>query len=121
MDEEAVPLFRPPSTWMPAKGRDEGLETYIRTVRRTIRDDLAKGKNTTKDNLTKEERKALKDLRNRDDIIIKEADKGSAVVVMSKADYIKEADRHLSLCGLPSLTPCVVHTIIHQRHNRFPV
>ncbi len=38
----------------------------------------------TNDNLTPDEREALKKPRNRTDIIIKPADKGSATVVMSK-------------------------------------
>ena len=48
-------------------------------------------------NLTKEERLALNSLR--DDtfiIIIKEADKGSGVVVLDKDDYLKEAKKQLS-------------------------
>ena len=48
------------------------------------------------DNLTREERESLKKLRNNQNIIIKPADKGSAVVVMNTADYIAEADRQLS-------------------------
>ena len=79
---------------MPGKGRDDSLETYIKTVRRCI---LNGNTNIRKarDNLTPEERKALKDLQKRDDIIIKEADKGSAVVVMNKEDYLAETGRQL--------------------------
>jgi hypothetical protein len=40
------------------------------------------------DNLTQAERSALRDIQERDDIIIKPADKGSAVVVMDKTTYI---------------------------------
>jgi hypothetical protein len=39
-----------------------------------------------------------RDIQERDDIIIKPADKGSAVVVMDKTIYIQEAERHLSDC-----------------------
>ena len=46
-------------------------------------------------NLTKEEQKAREDLRSYDDIIIKQADKGSAVVVMDKERYVTEATRQL--------------------------
>ena len=42
-------------------------------------------------NLTKDEQEALENLRSYDDIIIKQADKGSAVVVMDKGTYIQEA------------------------------
>ena len=42
-------------------------------------------------NLTQDEQKALENLRNYDDIIIKQADKGSAVVVMDREANINEA------------------------------
>jgi reverse gyrase len=48
---------------------------------------------TKTDNLTQAERSALRDIQERDDIIIKPADKGSAVVVMDKTTYIQEAER----------------------------
>ena len=48
------------------------------------------------DNLTPKERSALKHLRQRTNVIINPADKGSAVVVLSKEDYIKEANRQLN-------------------------
>jgi hypothetical protein len=49
------------------------------------------------DNLTQAERSVLRDIQERDDIIIKEADKGNAVVV-DKTTYIHEAERQLSDC-----------------------
>ncbi|XP_061182321.1 uncharacterized protein LOC133190645 [Saccostrea echinata] len=48
------------------------------------------------DNLSKEERSALQSLKNRDDIVIKKADKGSTVVVLDKETYMAEAHRQLS-------------------------
>jgi glutamine amidotransferase-like uncharacterized protein len=47
-------------------------------------------------NLSVEEIKALKDLKNYRDIIIKEADKGSAVLVWDRKDYCSEAYRHVN-------------------------
>ena len=47
-------------------------------------------------NLTQEERTALQDLRQRNDIMIKPADKGGAVVVWKRDLYIQEANRQLS-------------------------
>ena len=46
-------------------------------------------------NLTREERTALYDLKTDKNIIIKSADKGSAVVVWDGEDYIKEAEKQL--------------------------
>ena len=41
-------------------------------------------------------RQTFKDLANKDIIVIKPADKGSAVVIMNTADYIKEGERQLN-------------------------
>ena len=46
-------------------------------------------------NLTREERSALYNLKNDKNIVIKSADKGSAVVVWVRDDYIKEAEKQL--------------------------
>ena len=53
-----------------------------------------KGSNIS--NLSRGENKALFDLKNDISIVIKEADKGSAVVVWDREDYLKEADSQLS-------------------------
>ena len=94
---ETQTQFRPPSTWMPPKGRDAALETYIRKIRTDVEHQLVvNNMKRCQDNLSSRERKALHNLRQRTDIIIKPANKGSAVVVLSKEDYIKEADRQLN-------------------------
>ena len=49
-----------------------------------------------KQNLSAEELGALKELINNTQIIIKPADKGSAVVIMNRADYLTEGFRQLS-------------------------
>jgi hypothetical protein len=50
----------------------------------------------THDNLTRTEKDALFQLKQRQDIVIKPADKGSAVVIMDTDKYISEAHKHLS-------------------------
>ena len=47
-------------------------------------------------NLTNSERKALYDLKNDKSIVIKSADKGSAVLVWDREDYVKEAEKQLA-------------------------
>ena len=38
----------------------------------------------------------IQELKERDDIVIKSADKGSAIVVMDKVDYLEDANRQLT-------------------------
>ena len=47
-------------------------------------------------NISREERRAIKNLSNNKTIVIKPADKGSAVVVMDRIDYINEGYKQLS-------------------------
>lgn len=49
-----------------------------------------------KNNLNKEERISLVNLRNNSDIIIKPADKGGATVILNRENYIIEAERQLN-------------------------
>jgi len=51
---------------------------------------------TSSQQLTNEERKALKNLKNLDHIVILKADKNSTIVVMDKDDYIIEGLRQLA-------------------------
>ena len=47
-------------------------------------------------NLTKSERTSMKELSEREDIIITKADKVVAAVIVDVKDYIKEAERQLN-------------------------
>ena len=44
-------------------------------------------------NLTKNERTSMKELCEREDVVIKKADKGGAVVIVDVKDHIKEAEQ----------------------------
>ena len=61
-----------------------------------INDAKNEPKKRPKQNLTKGELKALKQLEKRQYIIISNADKEGAVVIMDTDKYIEEADRQLS-------------------------
>ena len=52
--------------------------------------------NNSQSNISKAERRALQNLKNDNNIIIKPADKGSSTVIMNKSAYITEGYRQLS-------------------------
>lgn len=93
-DFSDVPAFRKKSNWCPERNRDFALEAYAVALERTILESNLNKR--TYRNLTKEEQEALKNLKRYEDIVIKQADKGSAVVVMDKNRYIREAMRQLN-------------------------
>ncbi|KAJ1180471.1 hypothetical protein NDU88_005692 [Pleurodeles waltl] len=55
-----------------------------------LEDQYTRGPKTIEHNITREEKEALHSLSGANDIIIKEADKGGAIVLMNKDDYIKK-------------------------------
>lgn len=69
------------------------LTTLSRTLLNT------RNNNKSFDNLTNEEWTALKKLRSNNNIVVKPADKGNAVVVMIKSAYIQEVERQLGELG----------------------
>ena len=83
--------FRPKSNFNP-KDRDAAIEIYLSCLEEEI---LNIDTKRIKHNLTKEERQAIDSLRNDNSIIIKEADKGSAIVIWDRDDYLNEAKKQL--------------------------
>ena len=72
-------------------------------------------------NLTREEQSALYNLKNDKNIVIKSADKGSAVVVWDRDDYIKEAEEQLGekdvyeeVCNNPGSLISTIHEAIEK-------
>ena len=76
-------------------------------------------------NLTREERSALYNLKNDKNIVIKSADKDSAVVVLDRDDYIKEAEEQLGdkdiyekVCNDPGPLISTTHEAIEKIRKR---
>ena len=70
--------------------------TYIEATQRELEKEQTKMKEKPYNNLTINERTSMKELSEREDIIITKTDKGGAVVVVDVKDYIKEAERQLN-------------------------
>ena len=84
--------FKPKSTFNP-RNKDAAIEIYLSSLEEKLMNiEIPQNKYN---NLTREQRTALYNLKNDKNIIIKSADKGSAVVVWDRKDYIKEAEKQL--------------------------
>ena len=83
------------SNWVPPEGDFASLDLFINKCRRDI-SNLNFNRKLSYSNLSKDEWTALRNLRNRSDIVIKPADKGGAVVVWRADLYRQEALRQLS-------------------------
>ena len=84
------------SIWTPPEGRNATLDLYINSFRKRVQAETLKFHDRRNErNLTRSEYCAIKQLRENHAIVIKPADKGGAIVVMNKEDYIAEANRQL--------------------------
>ena len=81
------------STWKP-----QGIHTSLEVFQRAFKNGLlqSKIKFTKKRNLSKKQFTGIKELCENPEIVIKKADKGSAVVVLNSTDYLREGYRQLS-------------------------
>ena len=79
----------------PSDQVEDILNYYITKSRNEIKK-LNFKQRITNMNLSREERASLTSLKQRNDIVIKPADKGGAIVVWERSLYIQEAERQLS-------------------------
>ena len=88
--------FKVPSTYTPPVG---SYPPEIEHLQIMLKQQIRRLPITNNDstNLSKTESQAIQELKEDDTIIIKPADKGSAIVIMDKQDYIFEAERQLGV------------------------
>ena len=114
-DFSEIPVFRPRSKFNP-RHKDVAIEVYLSKIEDEIMKLSAVGKNFS--NLTREEISALNGLKSDRTIVIKEADKGSGVVVWDREDYIREAEDQLGdpdvYLPLDSDPSDILHNVINQ-------
>ena len=80
--------------WLP-KDIHHSVKTFMESVDRDLQKETNETTPEREQNLTKGEIQSLRNLKERDDIIITKADKGGAVVIINIDDYLKEAKRQL--------------------------
>lgn len=73
-------------------------------------------------NLTREEYRALGELKKNKDIVIKKADKGSSLVIMDRDNYVREGVRQLTMadhykpCDSEKFTQSIIDIDKHLKH-----
>ena len=87
-------ILRNKSNFVPAKTNDKHLEIFLDSCS-TYPDRMPRPKHV-KTNLSKDEKTALQELINDNNIIIKEADKGGATIIMDKIFYKNKIEELLS-------------------------
>ena len=88
------PTFGPKSNWKPLPGHPS-LELFLSQLEKEIFNGLLNDSISIPSNMSKEEWEALRGLADDRSIVIKQADKGSSVVVWCRDGYIKEANNQL--------------------------
>ena len=92
---EKTSSYKKPSTWTPSIGRDPCLDCYITAVERATMEGTPNNKQL-RSNITREEGNAINTLKRDKNIVIFQADKGAAVVVQNRRDYLNEAYKQLN-------------------------
>ena len=92
MDRVKNRRFKDKSKWVP-EANEPMLDLFLKNLEFELFSIKESGQNYS--NLSYLERRALRNLKESSDIVIKKADKGSAVVVWGLEEYRKEAYRHL--------------------------
>ncbi|CAN7944172.1 unnamed protein product, partial [Ixodes hexagonus] len=89
--------FRESNHFTPPASKDLNLDLYIKAVQRDVINQCKRGNPSgAKSNLKPDEQDSLESLQQREDIVIKPADKGGAIVIMDASMYKAEALRQLS-------------------------
>ncbi|XP_060556022.1 uncharacterized protein LOC132716717 [Ruditapes philippinarum] len=86
--------FTQSSGWKPPAGKSMNLDAFLSIVHHDIL--TIKQSPNTNYNITPDEYLAITKLQQNKDIIIKQADKGGAIVILNKSDYIVEGLRQLN-------------------------
>ncbi len=90
MSQEIHP-FRQKSTWLPPRASDD-VERYLQRIEKDINE---LEQTSFFPNMTRAETQALRELAADPDIVIKNADKGSGIVIEDREKYIADGKEHL--------------------------
>ena len=78
--------------WTPPDGRNQFIDSFVNRARTYYDNFVSSISHDTRSNLPNNQQSALKDLSSNNDIVIKEADKGGAITIINKEDYITDCN-----------------------------
>ena len=78
--------------WTPPDGRNQFIDSFVNRARTYYDNFVSIISHDTRSNLPTNQQTALKDLSSNNDIVIKEADKGGAITIINKEDYITDCN-----------------------------
>ena len=81
--------------WTPPDGRNQFIDSFVNRARTYYDNFVSSISHDTRSNLPNNQQSALKDLSSNNDIVIKEADKGGAITIINKEDYITDCNTRL--------------------------
>ena len=90
-----VPKPKKKVFFTPEEGRNVKLDLYLSTLRQRVKSECLSRHRKVSYNLTPTQLRAIRSLKDNQDIIIKPDDKGGATVILNRQDYISEAFRQL--------------------------
>ncbi|XP_075443896.1 uncharacterized protein LOC142487827 [Ascaphus truei] len=87
--------FHPVSTYFPYHSKGNFIDTFYTIVLKDLEQLCQNNTHLTHRNLSKGEELALKNLKDNTNIVVRQADKGGAIVLQDRQDYVSEAARLL--------------------------
>ena len=121
-DENTMFIVNKNKGWTPDKNHHT-IDTFVEAVKEDIECTKTFKPKQPHPNLEKGERKAIKEPFKRGVIIVTNADKGEAVVIVDTNDYIKEAERQLNDKGnyhvLPQESTLGINSLANQAIDCF--
>ena len=95
-DEQSQPIVQGKSNYIPAEIKEPFLNIFSNQLKLFAKNLYKLPKKTVYDNISKTERDAIYSLKNNTDIFLTGVDKGSTIIILNKADYIKIIEKILS-------------------------
>ena len=88
--------FKLPTNFTAPIPDNSNLQEYISNIHQDLKTEYEEHKEHAKPNISKDELQAIHNLKTDNDLIVKPADKGGAIVIWPKDAYLAEAYRQLN-------------------------